>query len=66
MANQRRGILEAGSNATFGSIIIPVTAMKTLPLLANIADAVGAAATKWDLSGIISLKLLSSPFSSSC
>ena len=37
-------------------------AMNTLPFLANIADAVGVPATKWDAPGIILLKLLAIVF----
>ena len=36
--------------------------MDTLPFLANIADAVGVPATKWDAPGIILLKLLAIVF----
>ena len=45
--------------------MIPVTskdAMNTLPFLANVADAVGAPATNWDVPGIIFLKLLAVVF----
>jgi CBS domain containing-hemolysin-like protein len=36
--------------------------MNTLPFLANVADAVGAPATRWDVPGIIFLKLLAVVF----
>src|SRR5260370_22310329 len=37
-------------------------AMDTFPFLANVADAVGAPATSWDVPGIIFLKLLAVVF----
>src|SRR5262249_25888519 len=55
-----RGRIERGLRKRDYSYI--PDAMNTLPFLADIADAVGAPATNWDMPGIIFLKLLAVVF----